>query len=69
MIHRVEHTNSQFTPIDLCRFITQYCNDLTKNGRDFLSQNAKQRIPDDPVAYPGKMDHCSVVVIKVGKIQ
>jgi hypothetical protein len=56
------------TPTDLCRAITQYCSEVTECGRQFLQQNPTKRIPDDTTLYPGKMDHTTVIVLKVAKL-
>lgn len=34
-----------------------------------MEQNPKDKLPLDYKAYPGKMDHATCVVIKVGKFQ
>ncbi|KAL7721677.1 PPM-type phosphatase domain-containing protein [Entamoeba marina] len=52
---------------DYIEHLTSECVENTKPVREFV-QNNKGRLPDDPTKVPGKVDHVSVVSIRVGEI-
>ena len=49
----------------ICEDLTDYCHQLTSFSRKFMVENPTQYEPEDKKQYPGKMDHCSVVALKV----
>jgi hypothetical protein len=53
------------TPKDVCDTIAQYCDRVTAAGREFMESHPTLELPEDYVTFPGKMDHTSVVCIKV----
>lgn len=50
---------------ELCESLLLHCQNTTKAGRDFLEENPNKRIPADHVLYPGKMDHTTVLAVRV----
>jgi len=58
--------NKDFPLVDICQHIIHYCWYLTKKSREFMEQFPNKRQPVDYVQYPGKMDHTTVVALRVG---
>eukprot|EP01117_Protostelium_nocturnum_P011776 TRINITY_DN4293_c0_g1_i1.p1 TRINITY_DN4293_c0_g1~~TRINITY_DN4293_c0_g1_i1.p1 ORF type:complete len:701 (-),score=272.63 TRINITY_DN4293_c0_g1_i1:86-2188(-) len=54
------------TPKNLADIMIQHSLDITKASREYMEVEQKAT-PPDPIAYPGKMDHASILVITVGK--
>jgi len=59
----------ELSPANITSRIMKHCLGVTASGREWMEQNPKDKLPLDYVAYPGKMDHATCVVIKVGKFQ
>jgi len=59
----------ELSPANITARIMKHCLGVTASGREWMEQNPKDKLPLDYVAYPGKMDHATCVVIKVGKFQ
>jgi len=57
------------SPTNITQRIMKHCLGVTASGREWMEQNPKDKLPLDYVAYPGKMDHATCVVIKVGKFE
>eukprot|EP01124_Arcella_intermedia_P002081 TRINITY_DN11142_c0_g1_i1.p1 TRINITY_DN11142_c0_g1~~TRINITY_DN11142_c0_g1_i1.p1 ORF type:complete len:1417 (-),score=314.61 TRINITY_DN11142_c0_g1_i1:21-4271(-) len=55
------------TPQHIAQKLITYSQDTTKNIRDFMEQNPNNAQPPDSKNYPGKVDHATCVVMKVGK--
>jgi hypothetical protein len=53
------------SPLNVTSRIMKHCLGVTASGREWMEQNPKDKLPLDYVAYPGKMDHATCVVIKV----
>jgi hypothetical protein len=47
--------NKNFTLIDICQHLIQYCWYLTKKGREWMETNSGKKLPSDYALYPGKM--------------
>lgn len=62
----ISKKNDQFGPKDVCEQLISHCLQITTSGRNFLQENPSKRLPDDHKLYPGKMDHSTCVVVKVG---
>jgi len=58
--------NKNFSLIDICQHLIQYCWYLTKKSREFMEQFPAKKLPADYAQYPGKMDHTTVVAVRVG---
>ena len=56
------------TPIEICNSLTKYCTSITEPSRTFMEQNPSSELPENYELYPGKMDHTSVICVKVGTI-
>ena len=56
----------QCSPINIVEKIINHCNSVTKNSRDWMENNVSQPLPKDYEKYPGKMDHTTCVVFRVG---
>lgn len=55
------------TPKDVVDLILDYCVRVTMSSRDFMESNPGLKLPSDYKLYPGKMDHSTCVVVRVGK--
>jgi len=55
------------SPGSITTRIIQFCLSMTGNGREWMEQNPRDKLPNDYVKYPGKMDHATCVTMKVGK--
>jgi hypothetical protein len=42
----------------------EYCQCTTQTSRDFMESNTFQKLPDDYVQYPGKMDHTTIIAFR-----
>mmetsp|Transcript_3052 Transcript_3052/g.4142 ORF Transcript_3052/g.4142 Transcript_3052/m.4142 type:complete len:733 (-) Transcript_3052:739-2937(-) len=62
----LNNQNTKSNVVSIVEKLTSHSYDLTKKGREFMEKYEK-RLPDDHVAYPGKMDHCTAVALRVGK--
>jgi len=69
IIDSFERKNKETAPYDICTYLAHHCETLTRNGREFLYNNVNKRIPDNIQEYPGKMDHCTSICVRVGKLQ
>jgi hypothetical protein len=45
----------------------KHCLHITSRGREWMEQNPKEKLPADYEKYPGKMDHCTGVVLKIAE--
>jgi len=61
-----DHTLS---PERITNKIMHHCIQVTGRGREWMEQNPKEKLPNDYVQYPGKMDHATVVTIKIGNFE
>jgi len=68
IIDRIDQKNPDTVPIELCKYLMNHCEIVTKNGREFLIKNHNKRIPENIHEYPGKMDHATACCIRVGKL-
>jgi len=57
------------SPENITNRIMKHCLDVTASGRQWMEQNPRDKLPNDYCAYPGKMDHATCAVIKVGKFE
>ena len=53
------------TPSVVCDLLADYSYDITSAGRTFMEKNPSLELPPDYSTYPGKMDHTSVICLKV----
>jgi len=67
-INRANKSNdwSKVTCSDISQSVLEYCSKLTQSTRDFMQSNPGKRQPNDYVNFPGKTDHSTIVVTKVG---
>eukprot|EP01114_Cavostelium_apophysatum_P006034 TRINITY_DN17235_c0_g1_i1.p1 TRINITY_DN17235_c0_g1~~TRINITY_DN17235_c0_g1_i1.p1 ORF type:complete len:511 (+),score=112.09 TRINITY_DN17235_c0_g1_i1:213-1745(+) len=63
----IEEYGSKIDPNDICDYILDYCIDLTRSGRDFLENNPNKRLSTNYVEFPGKPDHATIIVLRVGR--
>ncbi len=49
--------------------ILDYCDNLTESSRKFMIDFPNKKLPNDYVAYPGKMDHATVVALRIGMVE
>jgi hypothetical protein len=61
----------EITPTLITNKLVNYSLQTTKPSRDFLEnkENEHKRLPIDLKQFPGKMDHCTCLSIRVGKFQ
>lgn len=61
----------EITPTLITNKLVNYSLQTTKPSRDFLENkdNEHKRLPIDLKQFPGKMDHCTCLSIRVGKFQ
>eukprot|EP01118_Nematostelium_gracile_P017645 TRINITY_DN7609_c0_g1_i2.p1 TRINITY_DN7609_c0_g1~~TRINITY_DN7609_c0_g1_i2.p1 ORF type:complete len:438 (-),score=113.86 TRINITY_DN7609_c0_g1_i2:4-1317(-) len=57
------------SPASVTSRIMKHCFSVTASGREWMEQNPKNKLPFDYVNYPGKMDHATCVVLRVGKFE
>jgi hypothetical protein len=48
--------------------LLDHCMKVTEVGRKWMEDNGGKKLSKDFAKYPGKMDHTTVVCVKVGKI-
>lgn len=53
------------TPADVADFIVEYCLRTTFPSRQYLEAKITNELPENHKRYPGKMDHATVVVVRV----
>jgi hypothetical protein len=53
------------SPEVLCRTLADFCLKNTKSSRDFMDENPNKRLPSDYTKFPGKMDHTSLLAVRV----
>lgn len=53
------------SPGSITTRIIQFCLSMTGNGREWMEQNPQDKLPNDYIKYPGKMDHATCVTMKV----
>merc|ERR1712137_1281297 len=63
MIELIE--KSKRTPQSVCDTLVEYCREVTRAGRLFMEKHPEQELPEDYVTYPGKMDHTSIICLKI----
>lgn len=57
------------SPSNITARIMKHCLNVTAKGREWMEQNPREKLPDNYVLYPGKMDHATAVVIRVAKFE
>ena len=57
--------DTNLSPNSVCDALIRYSKDITAAGRQFMEDNPSLELPTDYCTYPGKMDHSSVVCVKV----
>merc|ERR1712137_100269 len=56
----------EYTPINILERVIQHSVNTTKSSRDFMENNPGRRLPRDYSLYPGKMDHTTCVIFRIG---
>ena len=56
----------ELTPGNVVSKIMDHCSKITLSSRDFMEKNPGKRLPKDFKKYPGKMDHTTCTVFRVG---
>lgn len=54
------------TPAAILERVMEHCERVTRAGREWMESNPGQPLPDDYAKYPGKMDHATCMVFRVG---
>jgi serine/threonine protein phosphatase PrpC len=60
--------NKEKTPFFFTHSLIQHCFKTTLKARDFMEKNPAKVEPNNPVEYPGKMDHATCVAFRVGAL-
>lgn len=60
---------SVLSPENITNRIMKYCLHVTGKGRQWMEQNPKEKLPMDYSSFPGKMDHATVIVVRVGEFE
>eukprot|EP00727_Mastigamoeba_balamuthi_P000527 m51a1_g10471 hypothetical protein (490) ;mRNA; f:75543-77495 len=50
----------------VCEGLVEHCERTVASSREFMEANPDKRQPEDRVKYPGKMDHTSVICLRIG---
>jgi len=58
--------NNSGEPQAIVTDILKHCQVTTQSSRDFMLSNIGKKLPSDYVLYPGKMDHTTCVIFKIG---
>eukprot|EP01105_Mastigella_eilhardi_P014685 TRINITY_DN333_c3_g1_i2.p1 TRINITY_DN333_c3_g1~~TRINITY_DN333_c3_g1_i2.p1 ORF type:complete len:818 (-),score=172.71 TRINITY_DN333_c3_g1_i2:49-2502(-) len=53
---------------ELTNAVLDHCVEITQTSRVYMESNPKAKQPNDPVAFPGKLDHATCVSFRVGEI-
>lgn len=53
----------------IMRSVINHCIRQTRSAREYLEQNAAQRLPSDHQQFPGSMDHLTCLAFQVGPVQ
>ena len=56
---------TDFSPKSICDTLTEYCKKVTRPSRIFMQKNPSLELPGDFTTYPGKMDHTTVICVKI----
>lgn len=58
-----------FSPSYISNRILRHCLYCTGRGREWMEQNPKEKLPNDYVEFPGKMDHATCAILKIGNYE
>ncbi|PRP82669.1 protein phosphatase 2C-related protein [Planoprotostelium fungivorum] len=50
---------------ELCRRLVEHCRDMTLSSRKFMEENPTKNLSKDYRAFPGKMDHTTIMAFEV----
>lgn len=59
--------NVPITPSNIVNRVIEHSIEITKSSREFMQENPGKRLPRDYGLYPGKMDHTTCLVFRVGR--
>eukprot|EP01114_Cavostelium_apophysatum_P012568 TRINITY_DN2843_c0_g1_i1.p1 TRINITY_DN2843_c0_g1~~TRINITY_DN2843_c0_g1_i1.p1 ORF type:complete len:489 (-),score=148.62 TRINITY_DN2843_c0_g1_i1:119-1585(-) len=57
------------SPANILSRIMKHCLSITSRGREWMEQNPREKLPNDYVTYPGKMDHATAVILRVANFE
>lgn len=60
-----EHQEQGATPSDLTHHVIEYCQKLTAPSREWMEQHPGMPLPDDFKTYPGKLDHTTILAVRL----
>lgn len=63
-IQYVKYLVPNMSVYGLTEGLGEHCRRITQSSRDFMETNTFQKLPDDYVRYPGKMDHATMVAFR-----
>jgi hypothetical protein len=55
-----------YSPAAITSKLIKHCLEITGKSRQWMEQNPRDKLPNDYVQYPGKMDHTTCLTIRVG---
>jgi len=56
-------------PLQIANRVLKYCLSVTGKGRQWMEQNPKDKLPNDYQAFPGKMDHATCNILRIGQYE
>ena len=57
------------TPEIISNTLLGHAQKATTAGREFMRTNPHLRLPSDYMRYPGKMDHTTILCVRVGGVE
>src|SRR3990167_2760782 len=61
-------SNNQISTSTILDATMKFSHEITKSSREFMQTNPGKRLPRDYDLYPGKMDHTTSILFRVGYI-
>jgi hypothetical protein len=68
MIMEIVKEGNPVEPRLINKKLLDYCWTITDTSRKFMVENPTKKLPFDFVQFPGKMDHATIVSLKIGGI-
>lgn len=56
------------SPKDVSSSLIQHCYNITQKSREYMELKPTEKLPYDLVKYPGKLDHTTCLVFRVGRV-
>jgi len=66
LLRDIIFSDEDLTPGSITQRLINHCLEVTRKSREYMEEDPARRQPNDYIAYPGKMDHTTVVTFIVG---